>query len=144
MKTPREVLLQRHQSAERKLDHVREHAIATVVEEREKPAQGGVRRSSSLLEFLRPLRWHLAGMTAAWIVVAVLNIDRPSSSPTTRQASASPRQLLAELRENRRQILELVESSVTQPDAGGAAPLPAPPPFMPRRRSEAQSESAVV
>jgi hypothetical protein len=146
MKTPREVLLQRHQSTERKLDHVREHAIATIEGEAGKVADQTQRahRSSPLRDFLFPLRWHLAGMTAAWIVAAVLNIDPPASSSTTRQAGAPPRQLLTELRENRRQIMELVESSITQPDAGGAASLPAPPPFVPRRRSEVQPVCVVV
>jgi len=144
MKTPREVLLQRHQSTERKLDQVREHAIATIVEGRGAAGQDiqRARRNSPLREFLPPLRWHLAAMTAAWIVVAALNIDRPASSSTTPQAAAPPRQLLTELRENRRQILELVESSINQPD--GAASLPAPPPFVPRRRSEVQPVCAVV
>jgi hypothetical protein len=146
MKTPREVLLQRHQSIERRLDDVREHVIATVVEGKGRAGQDSqrARRSSPLREFLLPWRWHLAGMTAVWIVVAVLNIDRPSSASTTQQAAAPPRQLLTELRENRRQILELVESSITQPDAGGAASLPAPPPFVPRRRSELQPACIVV
>jgi len=143
MKTPREVLLQRHQSIERKLDHVREHAIASVVEGREKPAEVATHRSSPLREFLLPLRWHLAGMTAAWIIVVLLNIDRPSNSPTAQEVSASPRQLLAELRENRRQILELVESSAVGADAEGAASLPAPA-FVPRRRSDVQPACVVV
>jgi len=146
MKTPREVLLQRHQSTERKLDHVREHAIATALEGRGTAKQDfqRARWSAPLREFLLPLRWHLAGMTAAWIVVAVLNVDRPGNSPTTQHAATAPRPLLAELRENRRQILELVESSITQQDADGAASLPAPPPFVPRRRSEVQPVCAVA
>jgi len=127
MKTPREVLFQRHRSIERKLDDVREHVITTVVEERSTTGQDfqGSGRFSPLRDFLFSLRWHLAAMTAAWIVVAVLNIDRPSSPSTTQQAAAPPRQLLTELRENRRQILELVESSITQPDAGGRYGVPA-------------------
>src|SRR6266852_4996453 len=57
-------------------------------------------------ETLYSLRWHLAGMSAAWLVVALLNVQ-PSPAPTTiitrQKNSPSPRQLLMALRENRRQ-----------------------------------------
>src|SRR5881409_1845598 len=100
MKTPREVLFQRHSSAEPGLDAIRERVVASVGDEAAREVQKAQRNSplQNLRKFILPLRWHFAGMSAAWILIAVLNIDRPSISPAPQQATASPRQLLAELR----------------------------------------------
>ncbi len=80
-------------------------------------------------EILYSLRWHLAGMSAAWLVVALLNLG-PSPAPTTiistQENSPSPRQLLMALRENRRQLLELIEPPVTEPAPPPRAPVPPP------------------
>ena len=136
MKTPREVLFQRHHSAEAKLDRIREHAVAGL---KVAPSAEGenLPRTSLLRNFIFPLRWHLAGLGAAWLIVALLNIDRPADAPITQQADGQPRHLLAELRENRRQIFELVE-------APPAEPITMPASFVPRRRSALESLSVVV
>jgi hypothetical protein len=90
-------------------------------------------------EMLLSFRWHLAGMSAAWVLVALLNIDRSSSqvAAMAKEKIPSPQQLLAALRENRRQIAELLESPATVSE-----PSPAPPSFVPKRRGEIQSPSA--
>ncbi len=136
MKTPREVLFQRHHSAEAKLDRIRENVVASL----ETSPSANIESPPptwALRNFIMPLRWHLAGLSAAWLIVALLNIDRPSATPTVKQADTPPRHLLAELRENRRQIFELVEAPVAEPVA-------VPPSFIPRRRSAVDSPSAVV
>ena len=78
---------------------------------------------------LYSLRWHLAGMSAAWLVVALLNFG-PSPAPanimSSQKDSPSPRQLLMALRENRRQLLELIEPPVTEPAPPPRAPVPSP------------------
>src|SRR3989442_889103 len=84
-------------------------------------------------EFLPPFRWHLAGMSAAGLLIALLNIDH-SSAPATitaTQNTPSAQQLLTALRENRRQLLELIEPPVTEP-------APVPRTFVPPRRSQLQ------
>jgi len=60
------------------------------------------------------LRWHLAGLSAAWLIVLVLNIDHSQApSPVlAKQNIPSPQQLLTALRENRRQVLELTGARV--------------------------------
>ncbi len=92
-------------------------------------------------EVLLPLRWHLAGLSAAWLVVALLNLNS-SATPTAgvaRNDSPSPQQILAALRENRRQITELTEPPI---QAGEA--MPAPRTFVPKRRSERETTCAMA
>ena len=91
-------------------------------------------------EILYPLRWHLAGMSAAWLVVALLNVE-PSPAPTAimsrQKDSPSARQLLMALRENRRQLLELIGPPVTEPAPPPRAPVPPP-------RSELRSATVMA
>jgi len=151
MKTPREVLFERHQSAQPKLDAVRQEALMAVgessaeVRPRESvsepcapkwtawrgPAHA---RMCGVRELLLSFRWHLVGMSAVWLLVVLLNLDH---SPTLAQNIVkenipSPQRLLASLRENRRQLLELIEPPVVEP-------APVPP-----RRSELQAASLMA
>src|SRR5437879_5794794 len=92
-------------------------------------------------EFLVSLRWHLAGMSAAWLIALFLNTE-PSPPPTATAANPNtppPEQLLTSLRENRRQLLEMIE-----PVANVSEPVPVPHSLVPRRRSEFQSTGAIA
>lgn len=120
MKTPREILLARHRAAESKLDAIRETVVASVQERRiHSPAV--TRRRYSLRDFLFSLRWHLAGMSAAWLVIVLLNlnISQPASLASVMPAAKipPPQIILASLRENRRELLEMI-----QPAESRAAP----------------------
>jgi hypothetical protein len=136
MKTPREVLLGQHQAAEHKLDAIREKVVADLAPDapvratRMPPAVP--RRASALQagwrQFWWSLRWHLAGLSAAWLVVMALSMD---TTPAPRHAMArrdapSPRQLLAALRENQRQLLELIEAPAAEPAPAPQTPRPSP------------------
>ncbi|MGI8966819.1 MAG: hypothetical protein ACR2H1_12140, partial [Limisphaerales bacterium] len=99
------------------------------------------RQASGLRSPFFSLRWHLAGMSAAWLLVAVLNFDH-SSAPTAniaRENSPSSEQRVMALRENRRQLAALLESP-----GNFAEPIPAPRIFIPRRRSEVQFQTEMV
>jgi hypothetical protein len=126
MKTPREILLQRHQPVEPKLDAVRQNALASL----ERP---GI--AQSWREFVFSMRWHLAGMSAVWIAVLLLNLDSTSGSAMVivREKLPPARDLLAALLENRRELLELTE-----------APAAIEPAALPPRRSENQSRIEIV
>ena len=112
MKTPREILFQRHQAAEPKLDAIRETVVASVYDRR--PHSPAVTdRRYNWREFLISLRWHLAGMGTAWLVIVLLNLN---VGQATNLASAIPRAkippaqiILAALRENRRELLEAMQ-----------------------------------
>ena len=72
MKTPREILLEQHRTATPKLNAIRETAVAALGDPCRTKAMN---HRSSLYEFLFSLRWHLAGMSAVWLVVALLSLN---------------------------------------------------------------------
>ena len=144
MKTPREILFQRHQAAESKLDAIRETAVwegrrAAVPKSR--VADTATLPSLPWLEFFLSLRWHLAGMGAAWLMIVLLNLN---IGYATTLASAIPRSkippaqiILASLRENRRELLEMIQPSESR-DARPAKLFPSQP------RSERPAETLMT
>lgn len=125
MKTPRELLFEQHQAAEAKLDAIREQVVAGLAPKRSAGAKlmtPVVPRQASASrvgwgQFWWSLRWHMAGLSAAWLVVVALSID-PAPAPArklARQDTQSPRQLLAALRENQRQLRELIGAPAAEP-----------------------------
>jgi len=159
MKTPREMLLARHQAAQPKLDAVRQRALTALPSDsgagvppalvlwpsRLKTHQPGrpvdrwqPRRLPHYLEaarelFLRPrLAW--SALAVAWLVIIALNFATPeTSAPGSALATATPPaspETLQALREQKRLFTELV---------GGTLPHDAEPPrFVPRPRGEAK------
>jgi hypothetical protein len=129
MKTPREILLARHQAAEPKLDAVRQRTIAGI--ERE-PHERSVPWFQSIREFFRVPRVAWGGLAAAWLVIITLNhASRETNSTRTapsQEAKRSPETLLA-LREQKRFFAELVGVASEKLDAEA-------PRFVPRPRSE--------
>jgi hypothetical protein len=130
MKTPRELLLQRHQTVEPKLDAVRRNALAALSESHT-PASF----AQSWREFVFSLRWHLAGMGAVWIAVLLLNVGSPPGSTVVIARDKIPpaRVILEALLKNRRELLDLTET----PPLGE-------PPALPPRRSEIQTTIEIV
>ena len=127
MKTPREILLRQHQAASPKLDAIRAGVVAAI-------ARPPAEETISWLDMARSLRWHVAALGAAWMVVLILNTDpspgalamiRPDRTPP-------PQQIWASLRENRRLLLELTDSPVVETSA------------VTGRRSEIESQQMVV
>ena len=135
MKSPREVLLQRHQSVTPRLDTIRRNVVVDLTTEPDRSIA-----ARFLSEFLLPLRWHLAGMSALWLLAALLSIDSASTPAQTAKANSSPQVLAASLSENRRQLAEMINSPTD--DAATSAPVPQP--FIPRRRSAIQPSSVAV
>jgi hypothetical protein len=137
MKTPREILLGRHQTAVPKLDAIRREVVADTEVGLDRRASRNLISTvapSSLRELILSLRWHFAAMSAVWLVAALLTVD-PSPAPSStvvERNTASPRQILIALQENRRLLLEMIEPPAVKPPS---APLP---------RSERQPRNAVV
>jgi hypothetical protein len=144
MKTPIEILFDRHRGATPKLDHIRRTVIAGLAQAQPQPAAGESPQPDkfrsgppSFLDFVLSIRWHLAGISAAWILVALLNLDH-SPAPVRNVAKASkplPGELLTAWRENRRQVLELLELPVVEQTPTDATP---------QRRGELQATNAMV
>jgi len=107
MKTPKEILLQRHEAMESKLNAVRHRALAPL----SRPGWG---------EFLFSMRWHLAGLSAVWMVILFLNFDAAASPEmvVARARIPTAQVLLEALLKNRRELIQLTESpAATEPEA---------------------------
>jgi hypothetical protein len=127
MKTPREILLQRHKAAEAYLDNARRIALASL----EPPGLG-----ETLRDWLLSMRRHLAGLSAVWLAVLILNIASAPATPIVmaREPALPARMIVAALLENRRELLELTD----------ALPPVAVPAAAPPRRSEIRIATEIV
>jgi hypothetical protein len=130
VKTPREILLQHHRQVQPKLDAIRHAMLA------EEPEPTNPRMS--LREMLHTLRWHLAGISAVWLLVLVLHAD---TGPTPLLASVAPKPppsqvMMASMREHRRLLSEMMDT----PPTGGAPREP----FLPKPRSESRPEFLIA
>ena len=127
MKTPREILLKRHQSAEARLDAIRERVVNEQAGTSLAPMQtsrsngrGLLRRFARLLwlELIWSCRRAWCGLGAAWMLILTLNFftaDNPAGAKDN--AAARFPSLLRILREQSRLAAEL----------GETFPLPAVP-----------------
>ena len=133
MKTPREILLQRHQSADAKLTQIRRELIAQMGVPPVTRAEGLPLRATLTLwrELIWPARRVWAGLATSWAFLLIANAnltaDRPvASAETTTQAAG----LRLMFREQNRLIAELsgaTEAKIMEPRI----------PAAPRPRSEA-------
>jgi len=119
MNTPREILLRQHQAVSPRLDAIRAAVVAGI-------ARAPAAETISWRDVARSLRWHLAGLGAAWAVVMILNLDHSPGAVAMipRDKVPTPQQIWSSLRESRRLLLELTEAPAVE--------LPA----MPGNRSE--------
>jgi len=129
MKTPRELLLNRHRAAQSELNAIRREMLASM----EKVAPE--RSPMTLRDVLRSLRWHLAGMSAIWLFVLFLHLDT-GRSPQMMAAilpAKTPRQfIMVSVRENRRQLAEMMDVQPSENEHRGL--------FPPKPRSERRAE----
>lgn len=140
MKTPRELLLERHAAAQAGLDRARVHALDAVDagarRERTAPAAPWWER----LLGPNPRAW--AGLAAVWLVLVAVNrglgepgAPGPAAAPPT---SIRSRAALAEtVREHRRQLAELLD--LDEPTARAPGRAPASP-----KRSQQHEEAAMA
>ncbi len=136
MKTPRELILQRHQSAEPKLKAIRGEDLAACTRATATQASRQPEPLFSLTfvamkfwqESIRPWRRIWAGMAAIWLVLLALNLATHETPKLARHKTAPPDpELLAALREQERWMRQWIEP---------IAPPPALPPKIPGPRSE--------
>jgi hypothetical protein len=78
MKTPREILLQKHRTAESQLDAAREAALETLCPQQAAPSRPGF--AAFLGELFVLPRPALAGLGAAWLVIIALNFATGDST----------------------------------------------------------------
>ena len=136
MKTPRELLLKRHEAALPKLDALRAAAVL--------PARSQLStlnsQPASLWERLlgpNPLAW--AGLAAVWLVLLAVNRNgsEPATSSASRASLPSEAAVAEIVRENRRQMAELLNFDEPQ-----AAPTARSEPYP--KLSQRRTDFAVV
>jgi hypothetical protein len=134
MKTPRDVLLNRHRLIEPKLNNIREKVLnnragaESRITGSEVPDTSG--RFAGLFELLRPFRLNLAALGLTCLVILAFRLATPeTSNPVVAKSVAPSPDFQAALQEKRRLYAELIEQ--------GPAPSAQPPkPAVPKPRSE--------
>ena len=140
MKTPREILFERHRSAEPRLDSIRQKALAKLAAARAVDASApGPARGPWLqtvlkkvwLELIWPSRHAWAGMALLWLALLVANLQMKAASPIlAANRTARARDVAQAVQEQRRVLTELL-----QPISAPALPAQPGRPN-PRPRSE--------
>ncbi len=132
MKTPRELLFERHRQAEPRLDQVRRQALAELAAGassealRHGPTERLFKRSVANIEYgilkklwlelLWPSRRALAGMAVVWLALLAANFGMKStgiSAPPAR--SARKGELVQAFQEQRRLLAELLPTTTPPP-----------------------------
>ncbi len=127
MKTPREILFERHRPAEPRLDAVRQKALGMLP-----PSRGAevirLRRGEGVSvqavlnkvwrELIWPSRRAWAGMAALWLAVLAANLEMKATSPAVPALrSARNVELIQSFAEQRRLLAELVRPVYPPPAA---------------------------
>jgi hypothetical protein len=109
MKTPREILLKRHEAAEPKLDAI----SARVARQMEPATEPSLFARVRDLLTLPKLGW--SALAAAWVVIISLNFAwrEASPSPAASVARAPRSETIEALREQKRIYAELINSGAT-------------------------------
>ena len=142
MKTPREILLERHRQTSAKLDRIRANALATAFAAETRATRRDGQVETRLLmhlvtkawqELICPCRLVWTGMAALWIVILAINLSLSDRQAIPQSARSAPTPaMLQALEERRRLLVELIPPSV--------APQTASPPKTPRPRSERRAQ----
>jgi hypothetical protein len=135
MKTPREILLDRHRNAETKLDAIRREVVAefvqtepTVESPRPTPAFSfSMLRAKVWHELVLPCRHVWAGLAAVWMLILGLHLAAgvdQTSGVTANQVSKPGPELVAAVRERRELMAQLLDPFISLPVARPKVPGP--------------------
>ncbi len=135
MKTPREILLDRHRNADSKLDAIRREVLAECaqtgpsVESRQSPPAFSFSSLASKLwcELILPCRRIWAGMAAVWMLILGLHLAAgigQISGITVNQVSKPGPEIVAAMRERRELMAQLLDPFTSLPVARPKVPGP--------------------
>jgi len=137
MKTPREILLERHRSASARLDAVRANAIAALPQSKEETRERKWLRHFGLMiwkELFWPCRRAWTGMAALWIALWVINSMSSPDTVTVKTPRSLASTQVQTLQEQRRMLAELIPPP--PPKIPPAEPPRRNPPPRSQRRAE--------
>jgi len=136
MKTPREILFERHRRAEVSLDHLRHKVLAGL------PASGSAEASEpnrgkrqfiravltkAWLELIWPSRHAWAGIAALWLTVGAANLAMKAGFQPSPPIGAAPaREMVQGFEERRRLLTELLPPIKPVPPAQASRPSARP------------------
>ena len=113
MKTPREILLGRHQAAQARLDRIRQDAVAEMTRDRRISDEPAPARELPLLaaaalklwrELILPSRTVWTGLVAVWLMILGFHLGSATSPGVTASTTAVPAQELRTALERRREM----------------------------------------
>ena len=139
MKTPREILLARHQAAQPRLDALREQTLAAPTGPAQEERSAFRHFMESCRNCFRVPRFAWSGLAAAWLVIIGLHFAARDSAPKRPVAftqNRQPAETLQAVREQKRLLAELT-------GLGENFEIETPR-FVPRPRSERQHEIIVA
>ena len=116
MKTPREILLERHQAAAPKLDAIRQSAVAAVCDrrisnERRSQTTATMILKTFWLELVWPCRRIWAGLAAVWILIFAANFSLRDNSPVAVAKSSPTPEMIMSFQQQEKVLAELLGSN---------------------------------
>ena len=138
MKTPREILLARHQATEAKLAALRRDVLENLSPKQNRCGERVTGFFLNCRELFRLPRWAWSGLGAAWLVIVGLNIaarETAATPPVPAIVAKRSSDTLQALSEQKRLFAELVGLRSESADAEA-------PRFVPRPRSERAETTA--
>ncbi len=123
MKTPRDILLERHRATEPKLDAIRREVMAAQLNNQETKEQS--QRSSFVawflccsnkfwLELILPSRRIWAGLAAVWVLMIAVNVSLRDHSPGMAMKSAPAPAMILSFQQQERMLSELIGPNETR------------------------------
>jgi hypothetical protein len=111
MKTLREILFERHQKVDGRLDEMRREALSTLVT-RWSHQEQATRFRQDWMAWFGPgcLKLHLAGLATVWLLTVVLAVAGSTTRRAVPVAHGAKANIGEIVRENRRQVRELVNA----------------------------------
>jgi hypothetical protein len=120
MKTPREILFDRHRDAERRLDAIRERLLAEAFPGRtsDRPPRGSLSLAGVVEklwdQIIVPCRRIWCALAVVWLIIMALNLASADAPKTVRNKSiASSPEIRLAVREQRLLRLELLGASMS-------------------------------
>ena len=125
MKTPRQLLLERHRSAEADLDKIRQAVVSQNLRKAEMAPESVSFLERLWLELFVPARGIWAGIAVTWLIILVLHgVTIEQGESVAKEAAPTKTQVEFALREKQRILAEINEDFTVADKPKAIAPRP--------------------